>query len=90
VGLHAIQALALLAFGISRWRRSDATRVRMVLAAAASYASLFVLLLWQALSGQSVIAPDGAQLALFAIWAALTLIALGWIAVRSRSTSSEE
>jgi hypothetical protein len=56
IGLHAIQALALIAVGLRRWRRPEAVRVRAVLAATASYVSLFLLLLWQALEGQSVVA----------------------------------
>jgi hypothetical protein len=56
IGLHAIQALALIAVGLRRWRRPEAVRVRAVLAATASYASLCLLLLWQALEGQSVVA----------------------------------
>ena len=58
IGLHAIQALALIAVGLQRWRRPEAVRVRAVLAAAASYASLFLILLWSALQGQSLVAPD--------------------------------
>ena len=89
VGLHAIQALALVAIGVGRWRRPESVRVRIVLAAAASYASLFALLLWQALRGQSIVAPDGALVAALAIWAAATLIVLGLIAAGSRRRSSE-
>ncbi len=63
IGLHAIQALALIAVGVRRWRRSETIRVRAVLAAAASYASLFLLLLWQARRGQSLVVPDAAALA---------------------------
>ena len=58
IGLHAIQALALVALGLRRWRRPEAVRVRAVLAFAASYASLFLLLLWEALRGRSFVAPD--------------------------------
>jgi hypothetical protein len=84
IGLHAIQALALIAVGLQRWRRPEAVRVRAVLAAAASYASLFLLLLWKALRGQSVVAPDAMALASLAIWAAVTMLALGWIGFNSR------
>jgi hypothetical protein len=84
IGLHAIQALALIAVGLRRWRRPESVRVRLVLAAAASYASLFLLLLWGALRGESVVAPDATALASFAIWAAVTVLALGWIGVASR------
>ena len=46
IGLHAIQALALVAIGLTRWRRPEVVRVRAMLTAAASYAALFLLLLW--------------------------------------------
>jgi hypothetical protein len=55
IGLHAIQALALVAVSLRRWRAREAVRVRAVLAAAAGYASLFLLLLWQAMRGHSVV-----------------------------------
>jgi hypothetical protein len=89
MGLHAIQALALMAVGLRRWRRPEAVRVRAVLAAAASYASLFVVLLWEALRGQSVVAPDATALASIAIWATATVLALGWIGFGSRGTSRD-
>jgi len=85
VGLHAIQALAILALMLRRWRRPETDRVRLVFAAAVSYATLFALLLWQALRGESVVAPDAAAVTSLAIWAALTLLALGWIGIRARS-----
>jgi len=84
IGLHAIQALALVAVGLRRWRRPEAVRVRALMAAAASYASLFLLLLWQALGGQSVVAPDAAALASIVIWAVVTTLGLGWISLGSR------
>jgi hypothetical protein len=84
VGLHAIQALALVAAGLRRWRRPEAVRVRALLATAASYASLFLLLLWQALRGQSVVAPDAPALAAIGIWAVMSVLVLGWIGIGSR------
>ncbi|HEY7475506.1 MAG TPA: hypothetical protein VH679_10875 [Vicinamibacterales bacterium] len=89
IGLHAVQALALLAVALRRWRRPDAVRVRVILAAAASYASLFVILLWQALRGQSIVAPDAAAVASIVVWAAATLLVLGWIGLRSRRVSRD-
>jgi len=89
IGLHAIQALALIAVGVGRWRAPEAVRVRMVLAATAGYASLFLLLLWEALRGQSVMAPDATALASIAVWAAATGLVLGWIGRRSRRTSRD-
>jgi hypothetical protein len=58
-----------------------------LLAAAASYVSLFFLLLWEALRGQSVVAPDATALASFAIWAVVTALVLGWIGLGSRGVS---
>jgi hypothetical protein len=58
IGLHALQALALVALGLRRWRGADSAetvRIRVMMAAAASYAVVFVLLLLQALRGQSVV-----------------------------------
>jgi hypothetical protein len=84
VGLHAMQALALIAVGSRRWRRSAAVRSRVVVAGAASYAALFGLLLWQALRGVSFAAPDATAVASLVIWAGSTLIVVGAIAVGSR------
>ena len=84
VGLHAIQVLALFAVALRRWRRPEDVRVRAVFAGAASYALLFLLLLWGALRGQSVVAPDALALASIAIWAAISVAALGWIGFASR------
>ena len=83
IGLHAIQALALIAVGLRRWRRPEAVRVRGVLIAAASYTSLFILLLWEALRGQSIVAPG--VIALASIWAIGTAVAFGWIGFHSRA-----
>ena len=90
VGLHAIQALALVAIAVGRWRRPQSVRIRMVLAAAASYASLFALLLWQALRGVSIVAPDPTALTAIGIWAAATVAVVLGIAGSSRRTSGEE
>ena len=84
IGLHAIQVMSLVAVGLRRWRRPEAARVRVVLIAAASYASLFVLLLWEALRGQSIVAPDPATLGSLGIWALLTALALGRVGLHSR------
>jgi hypothetical protein len=87
IGLHAVQALALVAVGLSRWRRPEAVRVRVLLAAAASYAALFLVVLWEALRGQSIVRPDATAIASIVIWAAVTMLALGWIGIRSRRLS---
>jgi hypothetical protein len=89
IGLHGIQALALVALLLGQWRRPEPVRVRGVLAAAASYAALFLLLLWQALRGTSVVAPDATALAAITAWALITLVALGWIALGAREASRD-
>jgi hypothetical protein len=88
IGLHALQALALMAIGLRRWRRPEATRVRVLLAGVASYASLFLLLLWEALRGQSLMAPDA--LVSIAIWAVVTMLVLVWIGAGARRVSRED
>jgi hypothetical protein len=84
IGLHAIQALALVAVGLRRWRRPEAARVKAVLVAAASYAALFGVLLWQALRGQSLVAPDATAVASLALWAVSALLAIGAVVIDSR------
>jgi hypothetical protein len=79
LGLHALQVLPLLALGLRR--RSERSRVRMVIAAGVSYALLFGILVWQALRGQAFVNPDAISLAAYSAWAALTLGAVavaGW------------
>ncbi|MBA3907099.1 MAG: hypothetical protein H0X35_10510 [Pseudonocardiales bacterium] len=64
-GMHALQVLPLVAAlaaprtGVAR----AGARVRVVLAVAAAHATLVVLLTWQALRGQPLLAPDAVTLA---------------------------
>jgi hypothetical protein len=87
LGLHAIQALALVAVGLRRSRRSEAVRVRAVLVGAASYASLFLLLLGAALRGHSLVAPTA--LAAIVIWAMVSMLVLGWSTIRARDATRD-
>lgn len=79
VGMHALQVLPLLAAGlatIAGRRLDDAGRRRIVLGVAAGYLALVLLLAWQALRAQPLLAPDGLTLG------ALAAIVLGtgaWI-----------
>jgi hypothetical protein len=75
LGLHALQVMPIVALVLARRRVHDAVRIRMVWTTAASYAALFVILLAQALRGQSVVAPDGSTMMLLGSWLALTMIA---------------
>jgi hypothetical protein len=90
IGLHAVQALALIAIGLRRWRVPETVRVRALLAAAASYASLFLLLLWATLRGESIVTPDATALVSIAVWAMATALLLGWIGVSSRRISRSD
>jgi hypothetical protein len=89
VGLHAVQALALLALGLRRWRRPEIARVKATLVGAASYAALFGLLLWHALRGQSLAAPDATALISLALWAGSTLLAFAMIAAGARRSTPD-
>ena len=89
LGLHALQALALFAVGLRWWRRNEVARVKAVLVATASYASLFVLLLWEALHGRSITSTDPATLASLGVWAVATTITLGWVAFASRRVARD-
>ena len=61
IGMHALQVLPLIALALARFTgrsMGEGTRVRIVLLAAGSWASVAGLTLWQALRGQSIIHPD--------------------------------
>jgi hypothetical protein len=83
IGLHALQLLPLVVLAVGR-RREAVARARLALTAAASYAALFIILVWQALRGQSVLQPDAATAALLAAWAAATIL-IGWMVTRVQS-----
>lgn len=76
LGLHAVQMLPLFALVLSARGWQERRRVRVVWATSASYVSLFALLLWQALRGQSIVSPDPTMLTAFGLWALLTVLAL--------------
>ncbi|MDQ7803805.1 hypothetical protein Q5425_08675 [Amycolatopsis sp. A133] len=89
VGMHALQALPLLAIGLlalaSRFPRlrDDVVRARLVLLGAAGYAGLTALVTWQALRAQPIVHPDATTLGA----AALLVAAVGlgaWATVRVR------
>ncbi|SBT40968.1 hypothetical protein [Micromonospora auratinigra] len=86
VGLHALQALPLLAILLSRWagRLDQRTRVRLLLVAGAAYGSLTVGLTWQALRGQPLLRPDALTLAVAAVLLLGTVTAAGLVLARRR------
>jgi hypothetical protein len=78
VGLHAMQVLPLLGFALTRpWatrRWSLRRRTLLIWTAGASYLGLTLLATWQALRGQSIVAPDGLTLAVAAVGAGVALV----------------
>lgn len=79
VGMHALQALPLLALALTlasqRFARlrDEVTRARLITVAGIAYAGLVVLVTWQALRGQSLVSPDALSLAAYALIAAVIL-----------------
>ncbi|HET6288266.1 MAG TPA: hypothetical protein VFG15_16150 [Amycolatopsis sp.] len=94
LGLHGLQALPLLALvlGVLAARyprlRDDVLRLRLVVIAGVGYAGLLALLTWQALRGQSIVAPDSPTLTAFALLVAGVAIS-GLIAIGRPSKDRE-
>lgn len=88
IGTHAVQILPLFALLVGRRVGSARRRRRAVLVAAASYATLFGLLLAQALGGESVIAPGPATLAALAAWLSATVAGLALVLATGRNGSN--
>jgi hypothetical protein len=93
VGMHALQALPLLVLALSlaarRWPWAAAvltprTRLQLVALASAGWAAALGLLTWQALAGQSVVAPAGAVLAVSSATAAVLVAAAVVVLLRAR------
>lgn len=72
LGLHALQIVPLFAWAVRKRRRSG----RMVLAGAASYFALMLILLWQALRGQPLVHPDPATLSAMGAWLGGTILGM--------------
>ena len=68
VGLHSLQVLPVIALVLARRKVAESIRVRLTVRAAISYASLYILLLVEALRGQSIAAPDSLSLTLLMLW----------------------
>jgi len=94
VGLHALQALPLLAFTLAALShrlprlRDAGVRLRLVLVAAAGYAGVVALVTWQALRAQPLLAPDAATLVAVGLLAAVTAVA-GVLALRAGSRDAD-
>jgi hypothetical protein len=90
VGLHALQALplvaVLLALAAARVAvlRAEEVRTRLVVVASAGYAGLTLLSLWQALRGQPLTSPDGLTLTVACLLVAAVAAAAGAVLASSR------
>jgi hypothetical protein len=87
VGLHALQALPIVGWLLMRRRArrlGDRHRVALVWAVGLSYLGLMALLIWQALRGQPLIAPDATTLLAAAAWLGATALAIGAILAHAR------
>lgn len=88
IGMHALQGLPLLAFALAATRLGEDTRVRLMRIAAAAWTGLVVLLTWQALRAQPLLAPDAVTLAALATLVAVTAAAtVGTLAPARRTTA---
>jgi hypothetical protein len=76
MGLHAMQVMPLMAWAIAGLIAGESRRLRLVWVAAGSYGVFFVLLVTQALRGESVWAPSTGTLAAFAVWALVSAAAV--------------
>lgn len=86
VGMHALQALPLLAAALAATGRfTEEARTRTVTVAAVGYGAVVLLVTWQALRGQPLLAPDALTLSTLAVIVAGTAGAL--VAGRERVPS---
>jgi hypothetical protein len=97
VGLHGLQAVPLLALGLALLAgrfavlRSERVRTQLVVVGAAAWLGLTLLLTWQALRAQPLIAPDALTVAVAVVLVVLTLGAAAAVLVRgSRSDTPTE
>ncbi|WP_200207627.1 hypothetical protein [Micromonospora coerulea] len=87
VGLHALQALPILAMLLNRFlgtRLDERSRVRLLVVAGGAYGVLTMLLTWQALRGQPLLRPDALTLAAVAALVVTTATAAGLVVARRR------
>ena len=86
VGLHAMQILPLLGWLLTRpnarKRFSEMQRLVFVWTSGLAYLGIVGLLTWQALRGQSIVAPDMLTLAAFGAIVGSALLAVAGMALR--------
>ncbi|MEM8861813.1 MAG: hypothetical protein AAGD96_26115, partial [Chloroflexota bacterium] len=82
LGLHGLQAIPLLGIflmNLKTPRLSELKRTQLLFIGAIGYFSLMMLTYWQALRGQSIIAPDSLTLTAFAILIGSVAASTAWI-----------
>ncbi|MFB9542752.1 hypothetical protein [Micromonospora sagamiensis] len=86
VGMHALQALPLLAILLRRFagRLDERTQARLLVVAGGAYGAVTLLVTWQALRGQPLLRPDALTLAVAAALVAATVTAAGVVVARPR------
>ncbi|MFF5070714.1 hypothetical protein ACFY2R_05745 [Micromonospora olivasterospora] len=87
VGLHALQALPILAILLRRFlgaRLDERTQARLLLVAGGAYGAFTLLLTWQALRGQPLLRPDALTLAAAAALVLAAATAVGVVVARRR------
>jgi hypothetical protein len=86
VGMHALQALPLLALLLTRFgeRLAERTKVRLLGVAGGAYVLFTVQLTVQALRGQPLLRPDSLTLAALGVLVAGTAAAAGLVLARDR------
>lgn len=90
LGMHGLQVLALLALLLATpagLRVSEVNRMRIVALAGIGYGALVALSVWQALRGQSLIAPDALTLTVFTALVLVTVLGAVTIARAHRATN---
>lgn len=90
IGLHAFQVLPLIAFALRRRRLPGGLRVPLSLITAGSYFALFVILLVQALRGQSILNPDALTIEMLGVWVLVTATCSWRFATRVRTIGTPE
>lgn len=93
LGIHALQAIPLIALAlgmlVARYGRlaDERVRVRLIRVIGGGYLGLVLLTTWQAIRGQSVIAPDAATLLGLAIVLAASAGGIALVLLASRPVS---
>lgn len=91
LGLHALQLIPLLAWCLGRPRfnfLATGRRLALLWTISLGYLGLILILTWQALRGQSVIAPDTATLVALGTLGSVVVLAVAVIVMRARGQFS--